>query len=393
MKLFCKYFCFSAIVMLIFSCSKDQPKIRENPVVLKVMFSADETTLTEGESVNFADSTEGFPLKWKWYFQGGIPATSTQQHPEGIRYDAIGEYTVKLVVSNAYGEDSLVKKKYIQVVGVLPIVTTATPYEIGTTSARGGGEVEDAGSAELQEVGIVWSTLKNPTVEDDKKSKLMTGLGDFSFMMEDLLDNTTYYYRAFAKTADGVGYGRQREFTTLEIDTCDFIDDRFVDVRNGESYRYTDVGGKRWMGDNLNYEVADSWCYDNLQSNCDRDGRLYTFESAQEACPEGWRLPTKNEWDRLIAEIGQNPGNKMKKKNVWGYITPASNDVCFSATPSGYKNLNNGVFTTQDFFAFWWTSSSNSEGVIAKSISYDNAVVIEDTFLGERALSVRCIKK
>lgn len=390
---FYKYFYFLIIVLVFSSCKKDQPKKRENPVNLKVMFSAEKTVLTQGEEISFADSTEGYPLKWQWYFEGGVPATSTSQHPSGIRYDNLGEYSVKLVVSNAYGDDSLVKKRYIQVKGVLPVVTTATPYEIETTSAIGGGEVEEAGSAEVEEVGVVWSLLKDPTVDDNKLSKPMTGLGDFSFTMVNLLDNTTYYYRAYAKTEDGIGYGSQREFTTLEIDSCDFIDERFVDPRDGKSYRYTDIGGVRWMGDNLNYSTANSWCYDDDEANCDRDGRLYTFESAQNACPDGWRLPTKKEWDDMVVEIGVNPGNKMKKKNVWGYITPASNDFCFSATPSGYKNLSNNTYTTRGFFAYWWTSTSNKDEVLSKGISYDNAAVIEKAFVGEDALSVRCIKK
>ncbi|HZH68740.1 MAG TPA: FISUMP domain-containing protein, partial [Chitinophagales bacterium] len=76
-----------------------------------------------------------------------------------------------------------------------------------------------------------------------------------------------------------------------------------------------------------------------------------------------------------------------------GYITPASNDFCFSATPSGYKNLSNNTYTTRGFFAYWWTSTSNKDEVLSKSISYDNAAVIEKAFVGEGALSVRCIKK
>ena len=55
--------------------------------------------------------------------------------------------------------------------------------------------------------------------------------------------------------------------------------------RDGNTY-YTKVmkDGKRWMTKNMNVEVDNSWCYDNQTTNCDKYGRLYTYEAAKEAC-------------------------------------------------------------------------------------------------------------
>ena len=58
------------------------------------------------------------------------------------------------------------------------------------------------------------------------------------------------------------------------------------------------------MAENLNYKIANSWCYDNKKRNCSKYGRLYTWEAAKEACPSGWRLPTDEEWKEMAEYYG-----------------------------------------------------------------------------------------
>jgi hypothetical protein len=60
--------------------------------------------------------------------------------------------------------------------------------------------------------------------------------------------------------------------------------------------------GKQWMTENLNVNAGGSYCYADAEPNCRRYGRLYTWESAQQACQSlggGWRLPTTDEWRNL----------------------------------------------------------------------------------------------
>ena len=75
--------------------------------------------------------------------------------------------------------------------------------------------------------------------------------------------------------------------------------------KSPESKRMLD--GKQWTTQNLDGTTAPSYCYDNLASNCERYGRLYTWESAQQACRAlggGWRLPTSDEWRELGKRYG-----------------------------------------------------------------------------------------
>ncbi len=78
-------------------------------------FNADTTTIPIGSSISFYDMSVNNPSGWHWYFEGGIPSESDQQNPPTISYITYGTYTVKLVVTNAFGTDSLVKENYLTV--------------------------------------------------------------------------------------------------------------------------------------------------------------------------------------------------------------------------------------------------------------------------------------
>ncbi|HEY9113148.1 MAG TPA: PKD domain-containing protein [Bacteroidales bacterium] len=78
-------------------------------------FEVNEPLIPTGESVDFTDLTTGIPTSWEWTFEGGTPATSNEQNPEGIVYDEEGTYTVTLTATNELGENTVVKEDYITV--------------------------------------------------------------------------------------------------------------------------------------------------------------------------------------------------------------------------------------------------------------------------------------
>jgi len=89
----------------------DLHSIADTPVA---DFSADNTTINKGETVNFSDLSLNTPTSWSWEFEGGSPATSTDQNPSVVYNDA-GVFKVKLTVSNSLGSNTETKEGYITV--------------------------------------------------------------------------------------------------------------------------------------------------------------------------------------------------------------------------------------------------------------------------------------
>ncbi len=89
--------------------------ILQNTQPPAVDFSASSTTVNTGQSISFTDLTQNLPTGWYWSFPGGIPSTSTNKNPT-IVYNTVGLFPVKLKATNVYGQDSLIKSSYINVV-------------------------------------------------------------------------------------------------------------------------------------------------------------------------------------------------------------------------------------------------------------------------------------
>jgi PKD repeat protein len=95
-------------------------------------FTADNTTITEGDSVNFTDLSTNNPTSWSWTFNGGTPSSSTAQNPT-VTYNTAGTYNVSLTATNAGGSDTETKNGYIT---VLP-PTTGVVIETGVVNNVG----------------------------------------------------------------------------------------------------------------------------------------------------------------------------------------------------------------------------------------------------------------
>lgn len=86
-------------------------------------FTASETVILAGQTVDFTNNSVGEGMSYAWYFEGGTPETSTNENPSGILYDEVGIFDVQLIVTNEFGADTMRKVDYIEAkpVGVLTI--------------------------------------------------------------------------------------------------------------------------------------------------------------------------------------------------------------------------------------------------------------------------------
>ncbi len=78
-------------------------------------FTATTRKINAGGLVSFSDLSSYNPTSWYWEFPGGTPSTSTVQNPQNIVYQEPGVYDVKLIVTNEFGVDTIVKSNFIDV--------------------------------------------------------------------------------------------------------------------------------------------------------------------------------------------------------------------------------------------------------------------------------------
>ena len=96
------------------------------------------------------------------------------------------------------------------------VVVTQAAYSITTTSAVIPYTVAVFTTDSSCTSGVCWSTEPVPSLSDSVLYNSSMGAGDFSLQLTDLESNTVYYARAFAINDDGIVYGRQRMFRTLD---------------------------------------------------------------------------------------------------------------------------------------------------------------------------------
>lgn len=106
----------------------------------------------------------------------------------------------------------------ISISGILKIqnnlnVITSEISSITLTSATSGGNVKFDGGLAVTSRGVCWSTLLNPTVNDQKTNDGI-GLGSFTSNITGLTPGITYHIRAYATNTEGTVYGADVPFKT-----------------------------------------------------------------------------------------------------------------------------------------------------------------------------------
>jgi uncharacterized protein (TIGR02145 family) len=154
------------------------------------------------------------------------------------------------------------------------------------------------------------------------------------------------------------------------VQCLDISSGTFTDNRDGKEYKYVTICSQTWMAENLNYGTSGK-CYDSNTANCAKYGRLYHLSDAKTACPNGWHLPTKEEWD-LLANAGSTA---LKATSGWDNCN-GMDEYGFSALPGGRGNgmsdTKYGIYSFEGVgeYGTWWTASEelfyNASGQIIR---------------------------
>ena len=154
--------------------------------------------------------------------------------------------------------------------------------------------------------------------------------------------------------------------------------------------------GKEWTTANLNVNAAPSYCYDDAETNCRQYGRMYTWESAQQACPllgKGWRLPTDEEWRQMAKRYGGVSDDSADKGRAAFTTLLSGGTSGFNAVLGG--NRSGGQYARLEAHGLYWTASENDAGSAPYYNFGKNGQALHRQPEGEKqmAISVRCVRQ
>jgi uncharacterized protein (TIGR02145 family) len=191
---------------------------------------------------------------------------------------------------------------------------------------------------------------------------------------------------------------------------------------DGNEYRTVRIGEQTWMAENLratHYRdgspipqvpdptqwaelISGAWAsYDNNALYIASDGMLYNGYAVNDPrglCPEGWRIPTDEDWSALAAQLGgdSEAGGRLKSVGSQRWTDPntgATDESGFGATPGGYR-YKNGQFDHIGSGGYWWSSTTPTDSTLNyRALHYDYADMMRNTSPVTTGYSVRCVRE
>ena len=143
------------------------------------------------------------------------------------------------------------------------------------------------------------------------------------------------------------------------------------------------------------------WCYyQNDAENSKIYGKLYNWYAVNDSrglAPEGWHIPTDDEWTTLTDYLGSKKMDAIKMKSTGlAYWQPPNErgtyENSFSALPGGYRN-NVGSFSNIGFYAFFWSVTKYDKSYAwYRLLNFNKGDVLRNFSSKSFGASVRCLK-
>jgi uncharacterized protein (TIGR02145 family) len=189
---------------------------------------------------------------------------------------------------------------------------------------------------------------------------------------------------------------------------------------DGNSYSVVKIGNQLWMAENLattrfsdgtkipsvsDYKAWSNllspgfcWYFNEAENYKASYGALYNgyTVSTGKLCPEGWHVPSAEEWQTLMNfSGGKEVGGKLKETGNEHWMSPnegATNEVGYSALPGGSRGIR-GSFFDDRLQGYWWSSTDlDNNNSLYNSLRYSSNEVKSSSDDKKSGFSVRCIK-
>jgi len=207
-----------------------------------------------------------------------------------------------------------------------------------------------------------------------------------------------------------------------------------VTDRDGNVYQTIKIGNQWWMAENLRvtqYRNGDpiphvtdysAWSglstgaccnHSNDEGNVASYGRLYNFyavDDSRNIAPEGWHVPTDEEWKQLEMYLGMSQaeangtgfhdrgtdeGGKLRETGTTHWASPnigATNESGFTALPGGTRSFNGDFSNMGSSAKFWSSTEYYSHNAWYRLLYYDLSQVSRNYGNKHYGFSVRCVR-
>ena len=380
------------------------------------VFSFDATGSTDNE-----DESSALQVRWDWENDGTYDTQFSLVKTSIHQYQTVGTYTIKLQVMDSGGlQTTATKSLTVTSINTAPTASFTVSPTSGTTAktftfdAGGSTDNEDASSA----LRVRWDWNNDGIYDTNWSTNKIayhryTIAGTHTIGME-VLDS------GFLKDA------------TLRIIIV--VTQSVTDI-DGNIYNTVKIGGQVWMAENLKVTrfnngdaiphitsnstwgglTSVAYCnYNNDISLVATYGRLYNWYVVSDprgVAPDGWHVPTDDEWKILETYIGMiqtqidaddtesrgtDEGGKLKESGTSHWNSPntsATNETNFNALPAGARNTSSGNFYSLGNNTFYWSTTPGiSYGAWTRKLYYDKGGIGRFHDYYGYGLSIRCIK-
>lgn len=188
-----------------------------------------------------------------------------------------------------------------------------------------------------------------------------------------------------------------------------------TDARDGYTYHWVRFGGLDWTVENSHFDTDDENCTIYTtdqklgQEEGDNDiltlkvyGYLYTLAGAQEAVPDGWRLPTDEDYQKLEQALGMTAEEVIADGWRGSYQTTllrqGDEGTGLKFLYGGMNDANSSSFASHCLWmsalGYYWTATTADNESVAymRKIQYNSGQVWRHTSKVNNFYSVRFVR-
>ena len=199
----------------------------------------------------------------------------------------------------------------------------------------------------------------------------------------------------------------------------------------GKIYHTVEIGMQCWFRENLNIGTMitsteqstndtyiQKYCYNDDTNYCRNYGAYYQWDEAmcystaqgvQGICPDGWHIPTDQEWKLLEGNVdsqfivndpewdktagrGFDAGKNLKSTHDWFNNGNGTDLYQFTALPAGYKVRDGGFYMFLEGAIIWTSTEASVEDKWARALRYNTDQIMRSPYSKISGRSVRCLR-